>query len=64
MARDAYRRLWEVLSGQERSERYARLTEDDRQAILEILRETKRDLPAYFTAFQSAARHSTISHSP
>ena len=43
-----YARLWEVLSGRERSERYNVLSDADRQAILEILRETKPDLPEYF----------------
>ena len=43
-----YGRLWDVLSGQERRPIYARLTAADRQAILEILRDTKLDLPAYF----------------
>jgi hypothetical protein len=46
-----YRRLWEVLSGQERDARYqAALSRADRQAIVEILRDTKQDLPAYFQA--------------
>jgi hypothetical protein len=44
-----YRRMWEVLSGQERGERYrAALSASDRQAIVEILRATKQDLPSYF----------------
>jgi hypothetical protein len=43
-----YARLWEVLSGRERGERYNVLTSADRQAILEILRETKPYLPEYF----------------
>ena len=44
-----YRRLWEVLSGSDRAERYRRaLSREDRQAILEILRDTKKDLPEYF----------------
>jgi hypothetical protein len=44
-----YARLWEILSGQERAERYqAALSHADRQAIVEILRETKNDLPEYF----------------
>jgi len=43
-----YRRLWRVLSGQERGEPYTHLTAADRQAILEILRATKKDLPEYF----------------
>jgi hypothetical protein len=49
VVRDAiYRRLWQVLSGQEDAPRYARLSGEDRQAILEILRDTKPDLPDYF----------------
>jgi hypothetical protein len=44
-----YRRMWEVLSGQERDERYlSALSRADRQAIVEILRDTKMDLPQYF----------------
>jgi hypothetical protein len=38
-----YRRLKDVLEGRVRSPRYARLTAADRQAVLEILRETIRD---------------------
>lgn len=49
-ARDPiYRRMWDVLSGAERGERYtSALSRADRQAIVEILRDTKKDLPAYF----------------
>jgi hypothetical protein len=49
-ARDAiYRRMWRVLSGQDPAPKYARaLPEGDRRAIVEILRDTKKDLPAYF----------------
>src|SRR4030095_14084214 len=44
-----YRRMWEVLSGQEQDPRYrAALSLADRRAIVEILRDTKKDLPAYF----------------
>jgi hypothetical protein len=43
-----YRRLWQVLSGDGQSPKYARLSPADRQAIIEILRDTKSDLPAYF----------------
>jgi hypothetical protein len=47
--RDAiYRRLWSVLSGQDKSPRYKRLSGEDRRAIIEILRETKQGLPGYF----------------
>ena len=50
-ARDAvYRRLWQVLSGADRDSRYEHLTRGDRQAIVEILRDTKPDLPGYFGA--------------
>jgi hypothetical protein len=41
-------RMWEILSGQDKSKRYDRLTTADRQAIVEILRDTKPDLPEYF----------------
>ncbi len=48
-ARDlVYRRLKEVLSGEDRARKYARLTPTDRRAILEILRETKTNLPTGF----------------
>jgi len=43
-----YRRMWEVLSGQERENRYRRLSLADRRAIVEILRDTKKGLPDYF----------------
>lgn len=43
-----YRRFWEVLSGKDQSKTFAHLTPNDRQAILEILRDTKKDLPAYW----------------
>jgi hypothetical protein len=48
-AKDAiYRRLWQVLSGEDRSAKYSRLSQEDRRAIVEILRDTKQDLPSYF----------------
>jgi len=43
-AKDAiYQRMWSVLSSQN-----PRLSIEDRRAIVEILRDTKKDLPAYF----------------
>lgn len=45
-----YARLWAVLSGTERDNRYAALDHADREAIVQILRDTKPDLPAYFEA--------------
>jgi hypothetical protein len=48
-AKDAvYTRMWQILSGQDRNARYTRLSVADRRAIVEILRETKKTLPAYF----------------
>ena len=44
-----YRRLWAVLSGEVTGSPYDQLTPADRQAIVEILRETKPGLPDYFT---------------
>ena len=43
-----YRRLWDVLTGKETGKDYAHLSPADRQAVREILTETKRDLPAYW----------------
>lgn len=43
-----YRRLWEVLTGEDASPQFARLSAADRKAILEILQDTKRSLPAYW----------------
>ena len=40
-----YARLYEILRGNDESGDYDFLTEDTRNAILEILRETKTDLP-------------------
>jgi hypothetical protein len=39
------RRMWEILSGQDQSKQFAHLTPSDRQAILEILRDTLPNLP-------------------
>ncbi|HEV2293716.1 MAG TPA: hypothetical protein VGR35_07660 [Tepidisphaeraceae bacterium] len=43
-----YQRLWAVLSGADTSKQFAHLSPEDRRAIVEILRETKPDLPAYW----------------
>jgi len=45
-----YARLWDVLSGAVRAPKYARLSAVDRDRIIEILRETKTDLPASFSS--------------
>ena len=51
-----YERLWQVLSGQDKDQRFSRLSAADRQAIIEILRETKKDLPPYFRPLASSAQ--------
>lgn len=43
-----YRKLWLVLSGQNQEKAFASLTTTDRKAILEILCDTKKNLPDYF----------------
>jgi hypothetical protein len=43
-----YERLWQVLSGRDRSPQYRHLSLPDRRAIVEILEETKANLPSYF----------------
>jgi hypothetical protein len=51
MAREqVYRKLFDVLSGKDSSEKYQRLSSQDRRAILEILRDTKPNLPGYWRA--------------
>jgi hypothetical protein len=45
-----YERLWTILSGADASPRYAHLSPDDRRAIIEILRDTKKGLPSMFLA--------------
>jgi hypothetical protein len=43
-----YERMWQVLSGAEKGTRYSRFSLTDRQAIVDMLRETKPGLPSYF----------------
>jgi hypothetical protein len=45
-----YRRMWDVLSGKATEDRYDVLSATDRVAIIEILRDTKKDLPQYWVA--------------
>ena len=42
--------MWEVLSGQDQSAKFAHLTKDDREAVLAILIDTLPDLPEYWIA--------------
>ena len=43
-----YLRLWEVLTGKDTSKEYAHISNDDRAAVLDILRDTKSGLPEYW----------------
>jgi len=51
------RRLYGVLSGQDTGAKFAKLSAEDRRNVLEILRETKPDLPEYFKAAVTAELH-------
>ncbi len=44
------RRVFAVLSGRDTSAKFAWLTAEDRRNVLEILRDTKPNLPGYFAA--------------
>jgi len=48
-----YAKLFDVLTGKDSNPRFARLSDGNRQAILEILRETKPDLPGYWRTSES-----------
>lgn len=45
---ELYRQLWLALTGQTKDKELAAIPAADRQAVLEILRQTKRNLPDYF----------------
>jgi hypothetical protein len=45
-----YQRLFEVLTGQDKSKTFAGISPADRQAVLEIVRATKPSLPKYWLA--------------
>ncbi len=48
-ARDRiYQRLYDVLTGKNTSERFSKISQADRQAVLEIVRDTKKGLPPYW----------------
>jgi hypothetical protein len=46
-----YHRLLQILSGEDQSEDFARISATDRRAVLEILLETKPDLPEEWQAY-------------
>lgn len=52
-----YARLREVLFGNDREERYQRLTPGDRRAIIEILRETKPNCPGISISRKRLGQH-------
>ena len=41
-------RLYDILTGQDTSPEWAPLSPDDREAVLQILRDTKTNLPDYW----------------
>lgn len=43
-----YQRLYDILTGKDTSKEYSHLTTADRKAVLEILRDTKPNLPEYW----------------
>jgi hypothetical protein len=43
-----WQRVYQVLNGRDSSKKFARLSAEDRQAILEIVRDTKANLPVYW----------------
>jgi hypothetical protein len=43
-------RMWDIFSGRDTSRKYAHVSEADRRAVLEILRDTLHDLPTDFRA--------------
>ncbi|MGQ0734685.1 MAG: hypothetical protein ACT4QD_13650 [Acidobacteriota bacterium] len=45
-----YRELWEALAGDPSRDRFSHLSAADRQAVIEILRDTRTDLPEFFRA--------------
>jgi hypothetical protein len=44
-----YQRLYDVLTGKDQSQPFARLAADRRRATLEIVRDTKANLPSYWS---------------
>lgn len=55
MRDDLLHRLYEILTGRDQDPQFAGLSADNRKAVLEILRETKPNLPAYWKESAAAA---------
>ena len=49
-----YQRLFDVLSGKDRSRKFGHLSDADRSAILEIVRESKAGVPDYWSSSDGA----------
>ena len=49
-----YRRLWEILTGEDQAKPFAHLSPDDRRQIYEILCDTCTDLPDYWNAVRGS----------
>ena len=45
-----YQRVYDVLTGKDKSQTFAGISPADRQAVLEIVRATKPNLPKYWTS--------------
>ncbi len=45
-----YQRLWDILNGKDTNPAFARIPAETKKAIIEILLETKQELPAYWKA--------------
>ena len=43
-----YQRVYDILTGKDKNPKFARLSAEDRQSILEIVRDTKSSLPPYW----------------
>jgi hypothetical protein len=54
-----YARMWNILAGRSEEQRYARMPGADREAVVEILRDTKRDLPRYWNALGNSRASAT-----
>ena len=53
---EIYRQLWEVLNSPKTDSRFRHLSNADRRAIIEIVRDTKRDLPDNWLAKDCSAK--------
>ena len=59
MRNEIYRRLYDILTGKDKSEDFTNISPEDRAAVLEILLETKKGLPDYW---KPAGQSSSLPH--